>query len=178
MFKSQVFAKRLLSFRSSPFLLRSVPGKFQGSAATGSGTPTMEFTERAIQVGSSKSIPSIAALFDAFHQKLAQLNKESGKAEALRIGVVSGGCHGFQYTFELHDANKPREDDIVFDAELENPSSGSATVRFLVDHISYPYLGGSEIDFVEELIGSSFTISQNPNAESECGCKVSFQAKT
>lgn len=47
----------------------------------------------------------------------------------------------------------------------------------LIDAISYPYLAGSEIDFTEELIGSAFKIASNPNASSECGCKISFQAK-
>lgn len=50
-------------------------------------------------------------------------------------------------------------------------------VTLLMDSVSYPFLAGAEIDFVDELIGTSFKISKNPNAESECGCKISFQAK-
>ena len=50
-------------------------------------------------------------------------------------------------------------------------------MNVLVDTVSYPYLAGVEVDFVDEIIGTSFKIAQNPNAASECGCKISFQAK-
>ena len=56
----------------------------------------------------------------------------------------------------------------LFDAEK---------AQVVVDAISYDYVKGAEIDYTQELIGSSFKISQNPNASSECGCKISFQAK-
>lgn len=81
---------------------------------------------------------------------------------AFRIGVQGGGCAGFSYHFDLVEQGEP--DDI------ETTQHG---VRVLVDGLSLLYLLGSEIDFVEDLIGASFRVS-NPNAQSSCGCGTSF----
>jgi iron-sulfur cluster insertion protein len=89
------------------------------------------------------------------------LAAEPGKS-ALRVSVNGGGCSGFQYGFELEDARN--EDDLVIEKD-------GATV--LVDSVSLIYLAGSEIDFVDELIGQSFKI-RNPNATASCGCGTSF----
>ena len=80
----------------------------------------------------------------------------------LRVTVSGGGCSGFQYGFSLDD--KVGDDDIVIEA-----GDGAA----VIDSVSLLYLAGSEIDFVEELVGSYFTI-RNPNATSMCGCGNSF----
>jgi iron-sulfur cluster assembly accessory protein len=81
---------------------------------------------------------------------------------ALRISVSGGGCSGFQYSFELDTSRSP--DDLVIERD-------GATV--LIDPISLPYVSGSEIDFVEDLIGQSFQV-RNPNATASCGCGTSF----
>ena len=81
----------------------------------------------------------------------------------LRIGVIGGGCSGFQYTFNL-DEGPPAEDDLVLERD-------GATVW--IDAMSLEFLAGSEIDYVDELIGASFQI-KNPNAQSACGCGTSF----
>ncbi len=81
----------------------------------------------------------------------------------LRIGVIGGGCSGFQYTFNL-DEGAPAEDDLVLERD-------GATVW--IDAMSLEFLAGSEIDYVDELIGASFQI-KNPNAQSACGCGTSF----
>ena len=86
---------------------------------------------------------------------------ESGKS-ALRVSVEGGGCSGFSYKFDLDDA--PTGDDIV----IEN---GNAKV--LIDSMSLIYMEGSEIDFVDNLLGQSFQI-RNPNAVASCGCGTSF----
>lgn len=86
---------------------------------------------------------------------------EPGK-RALRVSVNGGGCSGFQYGFELEDMRN--DDDIVIERN-------GATV--LIDSTSLVYLSGSQIDFVDDLIGQSFRIS-NPNATSSCGCGTSF----
>ena len=86
---------------------------------------------------------------------------EPGKS-ALRVSVNGGGCSGFQYGFELEDMRN--DDDLVIERN-------GATV--LIDSTSLVYLSGSEIDFVDDLIGQSFRIS-NPNATSSCGCGTSF----
>jgi iron-sulfur cluster assembly accessory protein len=81
---------------------------------------------------------------------------------ALRVSVNGGGCSGFQYGFELAAAREP--EDIAVERD-------GATV--LIDAVSLEYLGGAEIDFVDDLIGQSFKV-RNPNAKSSCGCGVSF----
>jgi len=80
----------------------------------------------------------------------------------LRVSVLGGGCSGFQYDFGFDLATQP--DDLVIEKD-------GATV--LIDPISLPYLAGSQIDFVDELIGASFKIT-NPNATASCGCGTSF----
>lgn len=85
----------------------------------------------------------------------------------LRLSVEGGGCSGFQYSFELDDADI-NEDDRVFERD------GAAVV---VDDGSLEFVRGSTIDFVEEMIRSSFVVSNNPNSESACGCGSSFALK-
>jgi iron-sulfur cluster insertion protein len=86
---------------------------------------------------------------------------QSGKS-ALRIAVNGGGCSGFQYEFEL--AESAAEDDLVIERD------GAIA---LVDPVSQGFLAGSEIDFVDDLMGQSFRI-RNPNAVASCGCGTSF----
>jgi iron-sulfur cluster assembly accessory protein len=89
------------------------------------------------------------------------LNKE-GDGAMLRISVEGGGCSGFQYKFDV-DRDKT-DDDMVIERE-------NAVV--LVDSASAPFLAGSEVDFVDDLIGASFRVN-NPNATASCGCGTSF----
>ncbi|MFO1123542.1 MAG: iron-sulfur cluster assembly accessory protein [Hyphomicrobiales bacterium] len=86
---------------------------------------------------------------------------EAGKS-ALRIAVNGGGCSGFQYEFVLESG--PAADDLVIER------NGAVA---LVDAVSQGFLDGSVIDFVDDLIGQSFRIT-NPNATSSCGCGTSF----
>jgi len=80
----------------------------------------------------------------------------------LRVSVEGGGCSGFQYKFDIDRTQTT--DDLVIRRD-------GATV--LVDQISVGYLAGSEIDFVDDLIGASFRIN-NPQATASCGCGTSF----
>ena len=80
----------------------------------------------------------------------------------LRVSVEGGGCSGFQYKFDIDRTQTT--DDLVIRRD-------GATV--LVDQISVGYLAGSEIDFVDDLIGASFRIN-NPHATASCGCGTSF----
>jgi len=80
----------------------------------------------------------------------------------LRVSVEGGGCSGFQYKFDMDNARAA--DDLVIQRE-------GATV--LIDQTSVGYLAGSEIDFVDDLIGASFRIN-NPQATASCGCGTSF----
>jgi len=90
---------------------------------------------------------------------IAQETKENLK---LRLSVSGGGCSGFQYGFSLDDSQF--DDDVMFERD---------GVTLVVDSTSLDLIQGSEIDFVEELVGSSFQV-RNPNATSSCGCGNSF----
>lgn len=95
-------------------------------------------------------------------KRIARILSSEAPGSMLRVSVEGGGCSGLQYKY---DVVSEREDD---DFVIENPG---ATV--LIDSISLQYMGGSEIDFVDDLIGQSFQIN-NPNATAGCGCGTSF----
>jgi iron-sulfur cluster assembly accessory protein len=80
----------------------------------------------------------------------------------LRISVEGGGCSGFSYKFDL--VGDRTADDVLIERE---------GARVLIDPISLDYLAGSEIDFVDDLIGAAFKI-KNPQATASCGCGTSF----
>ena len=96
-------------------------------------------------------------------KRIAEILKGEPAGTMLRVSVEGGGCSGFQYKFDLVQ-QKPAEDDLVI-------QRNQATV--LVDSMSAQFMQGSEIDFVDDLIGQSFQI-QNPNAVASCGCGTSF----
>lgn len=95
-------------------------------------------------------------------QRIAAIVAGEASGTMLRVSVEGGGCSGFQYKFDL--VRQREEDDFV----IEQPG---ATV--LVDPVSLRLLAGSEIDFVDDLIGASFKIA-NPKATASCGCGTSF----
>lgn len=108
-------------------------------------------------------MPSPFLFTDAAASKVAELIAEEGNPDLkLRVFVTGGGCSGFQYGFTF--------DEIVNDDDTEVNKGG---VTLLVDPMSYQYLVGAEIDYVDSLEGSQFTI-KNPNAQSTCGCGSSF----
>ena len=86
----------------------------------------------------------------------------SESSKYFRITVLGGGCAGFQYKFDFSEV--VNNDDILF--EYNN-------AKVLIDKTSIELIKGSKIDYVNELIGSSFKIS-NPQASSSCGCGTSF----
>ena len=102
---------------------------------------------------------------DAAAGKISQLLSDENKSSAgLRVFVQGGGCSGFQYGLMIEESQGNAEVDRIFE------SNG---VRIFVDPISIRYLGGAEVDFVENLMGGGFTI-KNPNAKTTCGCGQSF----
>lgn len=102
---------------------------------------------------------------DIAAKKVQDLRLEEGKPEwGLRLRVVGGGCSGFSYELGWEEAEQ--EGDQVIE------SSG---VKVFVDSMSAPYVGGAEIDYVDSLYGSGFSI-KNPNAKGTCGCGHSFQS--
>lgn len=99
---------------------------------------------------------------DAAAKRIAAIiAKDPGKS-ALRIAVEGGGCSGFSYKFDLADTRN--EDDVAIEKD-------GATI--LIDDLSMVYMGGSVIDFVDDLMGQSFQV-RNPNAVASCGCGTSF----
>lgn len=101
-------------------------------------------------------------LSEAAAKRIAQIVAADAGKQALRVSVEGGGCSGFSYKFDL--AEDPADDDIVI-------ARGDAKV--LIDSMSVVYMAGSEIDFVDNLLGQSFQI-KNPNAVASCGCGTSF----
>lgn len=101
-------------------------------------------------------------LTEAAAKRIVRILAGEPDKKALRVSVEGGGCSGFSYKFAL---TAERNDD---DTAIERDG---ATV--LVDEMSLIYMGGSVIDFVDDLIGQSFQI-RNPNAVASCGCGTSF----
>ena len=109
-----------------------------------SGETLLEFTDNAVN-------------------KLKAIQQEEGNPNLmLRVSVYGGGCSGFQYTFSLEDEIKP------VDRVVEKPGG-----TLVIDQVSYNYLTGSTVDYVEGLEGAMFVVN-NPNATSTCGCGASF----
>ncbi len=108
--------------------------------------------------------PTIVSLTDAAALKLVELTKEETNPEiGLRVYVYSGGCSGYRYGMMLEDQPTP-EDNVLH-------ANG---VRVYIDNNSVPLILGSEIDYVDTLMGAGFTVN-NPNAVSGCGCGSSFR---
>lgn len=110
----------------------------------------------------SASTNTAFGITDRAAARIAEIVAAEGKQAALRVSVLAGGCSGFQYRFELDEAEQP--DDVVL-------RRGPATV--LVDPASLDLLAGGELDYADELMGSYFAV-RNPNAKSACGCGTSF----
>jgi iron-sulfur cluster assembly accessory protein len=101
-------------------------------------------------------------LTDAAARRIAAIVAQEPGKSALRIAVEGGGCSGFSYKFDL--VGERNEDDVAIEKH-------GATL--LVDELSLVYMGGSVVDFVDDLMGQSFQI-KNPNAVASCGCGTSF----
>ena len=101
--------------------------------------------------------------------RIRQLNQKKGTDEYLRVFVDAGGCSGFSYVFELNQEEIDPDEDVV----LEGPMGQ----RVVVDEASLNLIRGSTIDYVQEMIKSSFEVRDNPQSESACGCGSSFAVK-
>ena len=106
----------------------------------------------------------LVVLSDAAAGKLADLvAAENNPAIGLRVYVYSGGCSGFRYGMMLED--QPSGEDVTVE---------SKGIKVYVDAQSTQYIAGSEIDYIDTLMGAGFTVN-NPNAVSACGCGSSFR---
>ena len=95
-------------------------------------------------------------------RRIGEILKGEPSGTMLRVSVEGGGCSGFQYKFDMEHAKA--NDDLLI-------SRDGAVV--LIDPVSVNYMAGSEIDFVDDLIGASFKV-KNPQAKASCGCGTSF----
>ncbi len=108
-------------------------------------------------------ITSLLTVTENAAKRIAFLREQENQPKAmLRVSVSGGGCSGFQYGFGFDEA--VNDDDTVIEAH------GAAVV---VDSSALLFLSGSEIDFVDDLIGAYFSVN-NPNATATCGCGSSF----
>ena len=101
-------------------------------------------------------------LTDNAARRVAAIAARQSKPAILRLSVDGGGCAGFTYKFDLAQA-----------AEQDDTVAETAGVRLVVDPVSLDLVRGSAVDFVEDLGGASFRVT-NPNAASGCGCGSSF----
>jgi iron-sulfur cluster insertion protein len=100
---------------------------------------------------------------DSARKRLLEIFKQEDESSSmLRVKVSGGGCAGYQYGFDFE--NTVTDDDRVF---------GDDEVKVVIDSVSMDLLGGSQIDFVDDMVGASFQIN-NPNATASCGCGTSF----
>jgi iron-sulfur cluster assembly accessory protein len=96
-------------------------------------------------------------------KRIVALREQQGDSGLmLRVAVEGGGCSGFTYKFSFE--GDKQDDDLVVERD------GAAV---LIDAMSLPFMAGSEIDFIDELMGAYFSI-KNPNATASCGCGTSF----
>jgi iron-sulfur cluster assembly protein len=108
--------------------------------------------------------PTVLSLTDAAASKLHELTKEEASPDVgLRVYVYSGGCSGYRYGMMLEDAPTPDDQILAING-----------VKVYVDGNSVSLLQGSQIDYVDTLMGAGFTVN-NPNAVSGCGCGSSFR---
>lgn len=109
----------------------------------------------------------MVTLTESAASKIRELvaQEPEGGANVLRIAIQGGGCSGFQYELGFDRGGQ--------DGDIEVETHG---VKVVIDPSSAPYVAGSEIDFVDALMGAGFAIN-NPNVVSACGCGSSFQAK-
>jgi iron-sulfur cluster assembly accessory protein len=97
--------------------------------------------------------------------KALMAEEPDGEVSVLRVAIQGGGCSGFQYALGFDRGPQDGDNEV----EMHG-------VRVVVDPFSAPYLAGSEIDYVDALMGAGFAIN-NPNVQAACGCGSSFQAK-
>jgi iron-sulfur cluster insertion protein len=107
------------------------------------------------------SEPDIS-LTESAAKRVAWIAARQSKPAILRLAVDGGGCAGFTYKFDLTD-----------EAESDDAVTETDGVRLVVDPVSLELVKGSAVDFVEDLGGAAFKVT-NPNAQSGCGCGSSF----
>ncbi|KAK7244901.1 hypothetical protein RIF29_39730 [Crotalaria pallida] len=138
---------------TSPYSYSSAASSSSSSvihhAASSTSTETVHMTENCVR-----------------RMKELEGSESSTDGKLLRLSVETGGCSGFQYVFNLDQT--VNSDDRVFEKE---------GIKLVVDDISYDFVKGATVDYVEELIRSAFVVTENPSAVGGCSCKSSFMVK-
>ena len=139
---------------SEPYVTKSRPGRVQARCYD----EPVEIVEQPV---------TLVSLTEKAASKIKELQAEEpdGEATVLRVAIQGGGCSGFQYGLGFDRGAQAGDHELEFHG-----------VRVVVDPFSAPYLAGSEIDYVDALMGAGFAIN-NPNVQAACGCGSSFQAK-
>lgn len=112
---------------------------------------------------STQTLPSMSVTEAAAHKASELLQNAQKDNGAIRVFVKSGGCSGYSYGMAIDD--RELEGDSIFE---------DRGVRIVIDKMSLPLLLGSQIDYVENMMGGGFSVN-NPNATSACGCGSSFR---
>ena len=111
-----------------------------------------------ITILAGDEVENIVHLTESAKEKILTLLKDEEEGSFLRVGVIGGGCSGFQYMFGIH--NEYEDGDFV-------------NSNIVVDKISMEYMKGSTLDYIKEISGEYFKVD-NPGAISQCGCGTSF----
>ncbi|XP_020247683.1 iron-sulfur assembly protein IscA-like 2, mitochondrial isoform X1 [Asparagus officinalis] len=151
--------------RLTPFIAGRIR---QNSRLLSSSSSSAAAADASSSPSSSESQEESIHLTESCIKRLKELQAKqaSGCEKMLRLSVETGGCSGFQYVFLLDD--KRNTDDRVFE---------KGGVKLVVDNISYDFVKGATVDYVEELIRSAFVVATNPSAVGGCSCKSSFMVK-
>ena len=140
---------------------------------TAPGAPVWSFASFSSAVRETRDALTLTAACARRLRALAEDDASNAEGEGegtrLRLAVEGGGCSGFKYEFTLEREGDAEGGDRVFRAE-----NGAEVV---VDDVSYEFVRGATIDYVDEMIKSSFEVVKNPQADASCGCGASFGAK-
>jgi iron-sulfur cluster assembly protein len=123
----------------------------------------LEHTESINDVAAQN--PPIIAITEFGAQKAHEILGKNGKENAaVRVFVKSGGCSGYSYGMAIDDRDLDGDTSVI-----------SHGVRLVVDQMSLPFLQGATVDYIENMMGGGFSVVENPNATSNCGCGHSFR---
>ena len=153
------------------FAKRKTSSLFSARVVTLSVGTQRRWLSGAVSSAADESRFEAVTLTDKGAARLLEISENIPDAanSRLRLSVEGGGCSGFQYKFEIEKGKLDAEYDLVF------PHPNGA--ELVVDDVSIEFVQGAKVDFVEDLMRRAFEVVDNPNADSSCGCGVSFAAK-